>query len=142
MNLYIRIKDGMPFEHPIIEENFKIVFPNIDTNNLPPDFAKFRRLAVPQLATYEIHDHTTYEWDGNIVTDVHHIRPMTEEEKLQKQNEAKSIWEATGYPSWTFNEETCSFDPPIPYPENGLFYVWDEETLSWIELNDRDSLDT
>jgi len=38
------------------------------------------------------------------------------------------------FPSWTLNEETCQWEAPIPYPEDGLIYTWNEETLSWIEI--------
>ena len=37
------------------------------------------------------------------------------------------------YNSWTLNEETCKWDPPTPYPDDGNFYGWDEETTSWIQ---------
>jgi len=36
------------------------------------------------------------------------------------------------YNSWTFNEESCLWEAPIPYPQDGHRYGWDEETLSWI----------
>jgi len=35
------------------------------------------------------------------------------------------------YPSWVLNEETCLWEPPLPYPEDGNYYEWNEETLSW-----------
>jgi len=38
------------------------------------------------------------------------------------------------FPSWTFNEDTLSWDPPTPYPDDGNEYVWDEDTTSWIEV--------
>lgn len=36
------------------------------------------------------------------------------------------------YPSWTLNNETFNWEAPVIYPEDGLEYVWDEESLSWI----------
>ena len=33
--------------------------------------------------------------------------------------------------SWQLNEDTCLWDPPIPYPEGPELYVWDEDTRSW-----------
>lgn len=36
------------------------------------------------------------------------------------------------YQSWLLNEDTCRWEPPVPYPNNGEMYVWDEETTSWI----------
>lgn len=38
------------------------------------------------------------------------------------------------YPSWLLNTDTCVWEPPIPMPNDGKEYVWDEATLSWIEL--------
>ena len=35
------------------------------------------------------------------------------------------------YASWTLNEETCQWEPPVAYPEDGLMYTWNEETTDW-----------
>ena len=35
------------------------------------------------------------------------------------------------YPSWILNEETCVWDAPVPYPQDGNLYEWNEQTLSW-----------
>lgn len=37
------------------------------------------------------------------------------------------------FPSWTLNEDSCLWEPPIPYPEDGALYAWDEENTSWVE---------
>jgi hypothetical protein len=39
------------------------------------------------------------------------------------------------YNSWVLNEETCNWDAPIAYPNDGQRYTWNEETLSWDLLN-------
>ena len=36
------------------------------------------------------------------------------------------------FPSWTMDEDTCLWNPPTPYPDDGGQYMWDEDTLSWI----------
>ena len=36
------------------------------------------------------------------------------------------------YDSWVLNEDTCLYDPPVPYPDDGNDYTWDEETTSWV----------
>ena len=36
------------------------------------------------------------------------------------------------YESWVLNEDTCRWDPPVPYPTDGNAYMWDEETTSWV----------
>lgn len=38
------------------------------------------------------------------------------------------------YISWTFNETTLDWQPPIPYPDDGKVYQWNEASLQWIEI--------
>ena len=39
------------------------------------------------------------------------------------------------FESFVFNEDKCNWEAPIPVPnEEGKLFVWDEETISWIEL--------
>jgi hypothetical protein len=38
------------------------------------------------------------------------------------------------YPSWVLNTETLEWNSPIPKPEDGKDYRWDEPTQSWIEV--------
>jgi hypothetical protein len=35
------------------------------------------------------------------------------------------------YASWILNEETCRWEAPVAYPEDGLMYAWNEETTDW-----------
>lgn len=35
------------------------------------------------------------------------------------------------YNSWTLNEDTCLWQPPVAQPDDGNMYEWDEESLSW-----------
>jgi len=83
MKLYIKIKDGNPIEHPIMEDNFVQAFPNVDVNNLPSEFAKFERIERPFSEPYTVYVGVTYEWVDGVVKDVHQFRPMTEEERVE-----------------------------------------------------------
>ena len=38
------------------------------------------------------------------------------------------------FPSWTLDDETCLWDAPVPYPDDGKIYTWDEATLAWVEV--------
>ena len=38
------------------------------------------------------------------------------------------------YPSWTLDEPTCQWHPPIQYPSDDKSYQWDEQTISWKEI--------
>jgi len=37
------------------------------------------------------------------------------------------------YPSWTLNETSCLWEPPVAYPSDGKMYKWNEDTRSWDE---------
>jgi hypothetical protein len=37
------------------------------------------------------------------------------------------------FESWVLNEDTCLWSSPVPYPEDGLPYIWDEISVSWIK---------
>lgn len=39
------------------------------------------------------------------------------------------------FASWTLHEETCQWDPPIPYPGDGQLYTWNEEAGEWIVVD-------
>ena len=140
MKCYIQIVGGLPHEHPIVEWNFKQAFPDIDVNNLPPEYCPFVRVQAPVLGVYEKNQTVSYglvEGLAGTYTDIWVCEDMTAEEMTAKQDAVKAEWaENDGYVSWVFNEETCSFDPPTPKPEDfeDQVYVWNEETLSWIIL--------
>ena len=38
------------------------------------------------------------------------------------------------YNSWTLNEDTCLWEAPTAYPDDGKFYTWNEQTTSWDEV--------
>lgn len=84
MELFIRIVDGQPFEHPIFEDNFRQAFPDVDVNNLPPEFARFERVAIPEIGLYEVYEGVSYELIDGVYKDVHHVRLMTDAEKEAK----------------------------------------------------------
>lgn len=37
------------------------------------------------------------------------------------------------FPSWVLNEDTCTWYAPVPRPDDGKEYLWDEQTQQWIE---------
>lgn len=39
------------------------------------------------------------------------------------------------FPSWTLDEDTCQWSPPIPMPDDGNMYYWDEQSQSWQTIN-------
>lgn len=39
---------------------------------------------------------------------------------------------AKHFASWVLNEDSCVWEPPIPYPDDGRVYDWNEEAVSWV----------
>lgn len=35
------------------------------------------------------------------------------------------------YPSWTLNDETADWEPPVPKPDSVGYFVWNEEQQRW-----------
>jgi hypothetical protein len=38
------------------------------------------------------------------------------------------------YESWILDEETCTWKAPVPYPEDGGMYGWDEGNQEWMPV--------
>ena len=38
------------------------------------------------------------------------------------------------YPSWLLDEDTCQWNAPTPYPDDGKRYNWDEDNTQWVEV--------
>jgi hypothetical protein len=36
------------------------------------------------------------------------------------------------FDSWQLDEATCTWTAPVPYPDDGVIYQWDEETTDWV----------
>lgn len=85
MNLFIRVVDGVPVDHPILEDNLLMVY-NLtsitDTFLADHGFARFERVDVP--VGYEFIEHTGYEMgtDG-VVRNAFRARELTQEEKVE-----------------------------------------------------------
>ena len=40
------------------------------------------------------------------------------------------------FQSWVLNEDTCLWEAPVTYPDNGLNYIWNESITNWTEVTD------
>ena len=39
------------------------------------------------------------------------------------------------FESWILDENTCLWNPPIPYPSDGKIYEWNESSRMWLLIN-------
>ena len=42
--------------------------------------------------------------------------------------------------SWVLDEETCLWEPPVAYPNDGERYTWDEEAVAWSPIEPQTAL--
>lgn len=107
MKLFIRIVDGQPDGHPIMEDNFRAAFPDIDINNLPDGFAEFERIEPPAYGVFEKCSDTYTLVDGKW-KDVYTVTDMSEEEKSQTIADARAV----PHPDlWVFSETDLTWSP-------------------------------
>lgn len=38
------------------------------------------------------------------------------------------------FDSWVLDEETCRWEAPVPYPDDGVMYEWDEKKTDWVAV--------
>lgn len=38
------------------------------------------------------------------------------------------------YPSWALNTQTCDWEAPVPYPNDGAQYYWNEVDQVWVPI--------
>lgn len=89
---------------------------------------------------------TSYNTRGGIHYDPETKLPSADQSKALRKNFAQiggrysAVRDAfipiKAFPSLVFDEESCIWVPPIPMPEwtEGITYVWEEETLSWVKV--------
>jgi hypothetical protein len=133
MRLFIRVQGNTIIDHPVMEENFVTVFPEIDINNLPANWRNFERVEAPIPGVYEVVESGEYVQIGEVVKNTWILRPMTLDEKNRKQEDSKRIFN-NRFSTWTFDDSICNFVPPIPYPADQKPYEWDDSIRNWKPL--------
>lgn len=86
MNLYIETEAGQIKNHPAFEDNLLQAF-----GSIPAHWVPFECVEHPNPDTYEVYEGVTYELIEGIYKDVHHVCPMTDEEKLVKDAELAKL---------------------------------------------------
>jgi hypothetical protein len=129
--MYIQVRNGGPFEHPILEDNMRWIFPDFDPDNPPEGYEEFVRVPMPEPKPFEIHTMTAYEKrsDG-MWTDVHYVRPMVDHERTAVLTHAETY---RPFPSWILNEDTLAWEAPKKPPAGRKYrYNWNEGTQEWV----------
>jgi len=137
MNLYIETDNGVTKNHPAFEDNLMQAF-----GAIPEHWEPFTRVERPVPSMYQVleSDEPVYAKVDGVWTDVWTIRDMTAEEKAAKQQAVRDAFnsreQAENWSAWTFNEDTCSMQPPIPRPApvEGKLVFWCGADNNWKEV--------
>jgi hypothetical protein len=46
--------------------------------------------------------------------------------------DGETFWLLQPYPSWVKDQDIKNWTAPVPYPSDNNYYIWNEETVSWI----------
>jgi hypothetical protein len=95
--------------------------------------------------TGDVYKQTSYNTRGGV-----HYNPETGEPSADQSKALRKNYAGLGYTydagrdafippkpyaSWLLNEDTCLWDAPVPMPEDGSRYMWDEDTNSWVKID-------
>ena len=96
--------------------------------------------------TGDVYKQTSYNTRGGVHYNAVTGEPSTDQTKAFRKNyaglgftydEARDAFiPPQPFDSWVLNEDTCLWDAPVPYPTDGKMYIWDEATVSWVEVED------
>jgi len=139
MSLYIQIENGLPINHPALEENIFQVY-----GLIPNNWELFTRIKKPVPTIYQILDSNTptYAKVNGVWADVWALRDMTAEEKATKQQAVRDEFnareQASNWSAWIMDEATCTMIPPITRPSidetkisQNIFTFWCGADNNW-----------
>ena len=94
--------------------------------------------------TGDVYKQTSYNTRGGV-----HYDPVTGQPSDNQNKAFRKNYAGLGYTydydrdafippkpfnSWVLNETSCLWEAPVPMPTDGKRYTWNEETVSWDEL--------
>ena len=95
---------------------------------------------------------TSYNTRGGVHYEPNSNTPSSDQSKALRKNYAgigytydktrNAFIPPQQFPSWTLNETTCLWDPPMPQPSDGKPYLWNESlyqsdnTKGWVEYTE------
>jgi len=84
---------------------------------------------------------TSYNTNGGVHYDPETGEPSVDQSKALRKNYAgrgytydktrDAFIPPCDYPSWTLNETSCLWEPPVERPDDGQLYNWNETEQRW-----------
>jgi hypothetical protein len=130
MSFYIQVHENQPVNHPTVGDQLCGAFGKIPSNWKPFTWVDQPSNTTMPVDVYQVAE-AIYAPDGDGFKHQWFVRDMSEEERIKKIADIRSFFH---FPSWSFDEPTCSWLPPIPKPDSDKPWAWDEETLNWKDM--------
>lgn len=122
-------------------------YATLDENNIVTHVCVGRDETDPTEPDWEVYykaKRTSYNTRGGIYYDPATGEPAADQSKAFRKNYAgigftfdeqrDAFIPPKPFASWLLNEQSCLWDPPVPYPTDDKRYEWDETTQSWKEI--------
>lgn len=123
-----------------LDENNVVIFVTVGRDE---DNGKEAELTA---RTGDVYKQTSYNTRGGVHYDQNTGEPSADQSKAFRKNyaglgytydEARDAFiPPTPFASWVLNETTCLWDAPVSMPTDGKRYTWNEETTSWMEVQE------
>jgi hypothetical protein len=95
--------------------------------------------------TGDVYKQTSYNTMNGVYIDPITREPATDQSKAFRKNFAglgyfydealDAFIPPKPYNSWVLDEDTCQWEAPLPRPNDGFTYIWNESQVDW-ELQD------
>ena len=92
--------------------------------------------------TGDVYKQTSYNTRGGVHYDPETGEPSEDQTKALRKNyagigftydeERDAFIPPKPFESWVLDEDTCLWEAPVPMPEDGGQYAWDEDAGDWI----------
>lgn len=118
-----------------LDENNVVIFVTVGAEQ---DDGKENQLSI---RTGDVYKQTSYNTRRGVYYTPNTDQPDPDQSKAYRKNYAGIgyVYDETldafippkPYPSWTLDSTTADWIPPIPMPDDGQRYFWNEATQSW-----------
>lgn len=138
MKFIIEMRDGKPFGLPYELNNYKHAYPDFDYDSLPTEtHAKYFFEPIPydveiKQWQYICRDDPLVIENGNVY-ERHTLKDVPDlERQIREQIES----EEPPFKGWLIDTNSLIWIPPIPRPNDGNEYFWDNDTERWWKVGE------
>ena len=88
--------------------------------------------------SYNTHGGKHYDPNTGLEDDKPPLRKNYAGEGFIYDKKLDVFYEPQPYSSWILNTDTYLWSSPIPYPTDGKMYNWDESSITWVEVTEKE----